>query len=61
MTWTRYKLGIKASNLLDTRYRLGEYNFESDFHSQSEPTLAVAREFTAGAPRTVLFQLEVTL
>jgi TonB family protein len=61
LTWTRYKLGIQASNLLDTRYRLGEYNFESDFHSQSEPTLAVAREFTAGAPRTLLFQVEVTL
>jgi hypothetical protein len=59
--WMRYRLGVKASNLLDTRYRLGEYNYRSDFHSQDEPTLAVARHFTAGAPRIVLFQLEVTL
>ena len=61
LAWDRYKLGIQASNLLDTRYRLGEYNYESDFHSQGEPTLAVARHFTAGSPRIVLFQVEVTL
>jgi hypothetical protein len=59
--WTRYKLGVTAENLLGTRYRLGEYNYASDFHSQAEPTLTIAREFTAGAPRTVLFQLEVSL
>jgi iron complex outermembrane receptor protein len=61
LAWDRYKLALKAENLLDTRYRLGEYNFASDFRSQPQPTLAVSREFTAGAPRTVLFQIEVTL
>jgi outer membrane receptor protein involved in Fe transport len=61
LAWTRYKVGLKASNLLDTQYRLGEYNYRSDFHSQAEPTLAVARHFTAGAPRTLVLQLEVTL
>ncbi|HEX4419277.1 MAG TPA: TonB family protein [Kofleriaceae bacterium] len=61
VAWDRYKLGIHAANLLDTRYRLGEYNYASDFHSQAEPTLTVARQFTAGAPRTVLLQIEVTL
>jgi hypothetical protein len=61
LSWSRYKLGIKASNLLDTRYRLGEYNYRSDFQSLSEPTLTVARHFTAGSPRIVLFQVEVTL
>ncbi|HEY4239786.1 MAG TPA: TonB family protein [Kofleriaceae bacterium] len=60
-TWTRYKVGLQAQNLLNTRYRLGEYNYASDFHSQSEPTLTVAREFTAGAPRTVMLRLEVRL
>ena len=53
--------GVKASNLLDTRYRLGEYNYASDFHSQAEPTLTISRAFTAGPPRTVLFTLEVKL
>lgn len=61
LAWNRYKLGIKASNLLDPQYRLGEYNYRSDFHSQGEPTLTVARHFTAGSPRIVLFQVEVTL
>jgi hypothetical protein len=61
LAWARYRLGVKASNLLDTRYRLGEYNYRSDFQSQAGPTLTVARHFTAGAPRSVVFQLEVTL
>ena len=61
LAWQRYKLGVKASNLLDTWYRLGEYNYESDFHSADQPTLAIARHFTAGSPRIVLLQLEVTL
>jgi TonB family protein len=60
-TWDRYTLGVKASNLLDTRYWLGEYNYASDFHSQAEPTLTITRQFTAGAPRTVLVHVEVTL
>jgi iron complex outermembrane recepter protein len=61
MTWDRYTLGLKASNLLDTRYRLGEYNYASDFRSQAEPTLTISRQFTAGAPRTLLLHVEVTL
>jgi len=61
LTWARYTVGLKASNLLDTRYRLGEYNYASDFHSQAQPTLTVARQFTAGAPRTILLQLQVSL
>ncbi|HEY0194091.1 MAG TPA: hypothetical protein VGC42_23400, partial [Kofleriaceae bacterium] len=61
VAWTRYKLGLDASNLLDRRYRLGEYNYASDFHSQTEPTLTIARQFTAGAPRTVMLRLEASL
>jgi len=61
VSWAHTTLAVKAANLLDTRYRLGEYNDASDFHSQAQPTLAVARQFTAGAPRSVLVQLEVHL
>ena len=61
VTCDRYRIGLEASNLLDTRYRLGEYNYASDFRSEGEPTLAVARQFTAGAPRTLLLRLEVRL
>jgi iron complex outermembrane receptor protein len=61
-TWDRYTVGIKASNLLDTEYRLGEYNYSSDFNGPpAQPTLAIARHFAAGAPRTVLLHLEVKL
>lgn len=61
LAWTAVTLGLRATNLLDRRYRLGEYNDVSDFHSQPQPTLAVARQFTAGAPRSVVLQLEVRL
>jgi outer membrane receptor protein involved in Fe transport len=52
---SHYELGLSVSNLLGTRYRLGEYNLVSDFHSDrtAPPSLAPARSFTAGAPRTV--------
>ncbi|MGH7437609.1 MAG: TonB family protein [Polyangiaceae bacterium] len=53
LAWTRYELGIVATNLLDTRYRLGEYNFASDFSRQTQPTLVPERAFAAGAPRGV--------
>jgi len=55
------KLTVSASNLLDTLYRLGEYNYTSDFHSQPAPTLVPERHFTAGAPRLVMVTLEVLL
>jgi iron complex outermembrane recepter protein len=61
LTWDRYKVGLDVSNLLDTRYRLGEYNYASDFRNDAQPTLTISRAFTAGAPRTVLLHLEVRL
>jgi len=53
--WPAVKIGLSATNLLDTQYRLGEFNYASDFHSQSQPTLVPVRHFTAGAPRALLF------
>jgi iron complex outermembrane recepter protein len=50
-----------AMNLLDRRYRLGEYNYASDFRSRAWPTLVPARHFTAGAPRTFMLTLGVSL
>ncbi len=46
-----------ATNLLDTQYRLGEYNYASDFHSQPQPTLVPDRTFTAGPPRALFLTL----
>ena len=54
-----FRLILSATNLLDTRYRLGEFNYTSDFHSQPSPTLVPVRHFTAGAPRIVMLTLEV--
>jgi len=59
--WKFFELGVTCTNLFDSRYRLGEYNYVSDFHSGAEPTLVPVRHFTAGAPRTVLVSLSITL
>jgi iron complex outermembrane recepter protein len=55
------KLALTATNLLDAQYRLGEFNFTSDFHSQPAPTLVPVRHFTAGAPRQLMLTLQVLL
>jgi TonB family protein len=55
------KLTLSVANLLDTHYRLGEFNYASDFHSQPAPTLVPTRHFTAGAPRIVMLSLQVLL
>ena len=56
-----FDVGLVATNLLDTQYRLGEYNYASDFGSQPFPTLVPMRHFSAGAPRQILFSLSVNL
>jgi iron complex outermembrane receptor protein len=59
--WTIFDLKLSGQNLFDAKYRLGEYNYASNFHSAPEPTLVPERSFTAGAPRTVLLSLSATL
>jgi iron complex outermembrane recepter protein len=53
VAWTHYEIGLSVTNLLNQQYRLGEYNFASDFHTEPSPTLVPVRHFTAGAPRAV--------
>jgi iron complex outermembrane recepter protein len=53
LSWGSYQLRVVSTNLLNTQYRLGEFNYASDFHSQAQPTLVPERTFTAGAPRGV--------
>jgi TonB family protein len=55
--WPFARIGLAVTNLLNAQYRLGEYNFASDFHSQSEPTLVPVRMFTAGPPRALMLTL----
>jgi iron complex outermembrane receptor protein len=56
-----FDLGLTATNLFDAQYRLGEYNYASDFGSQPFPTLVPMRHFSAGAPRQMMFSLSVNL
>ncbi|MEP7049432.1 MAG: TonB family protein [Pseudomonadota bacterium] len=58
---SHYEFGLTVSNLFGSQYRLGEYNFASDFRSnnhvsspaRAQPTLVAERTFTAGAPRAI--------
>jgi TonB family protein len=61
LAWRPFKLALEATNVLDTRYRLGERNYASDFHSQRAPTLVPVRHFSAGDPRIVMLSLQVLL
>lgn len=59
--WRAFGLNLTATNLLDTKYRLSEFTFVSDFHTQPQPTLLPERMFTAGAPRMLFLSLSATL
>jgi iron complex outermembrane receptor protein len=72
LTWKNFAVNVVSTNLLDTKYRSGEYNFASDFHGQNiqspgqptftpQPTLVPERLFTAGAPRGIFGSLSVNL
>jgi TonB family protein len=66
VTWRSYSLGLVVTNLLNAQYRLGEYNYASNFQpflpqtQPSEPTLAPMRQFTAGAPRGFFGTFSIT-
>jgi iron complex outermembrane receptor protein len=60
--WSIWNVRLAAQNLFDSQYRLGEYNYASNFQKLlPAPTLAPERSFTAGAPRTVMLSLSATL
>jgi hypothetical protein len=59
LRWWMFETGVSVQNLLDAKYRLGEYNYASDFHSQPFPTLVPVREFTAGPPLTLLWSFAI--
>jgi hypothetical protein len=61
LAWRIVETGLMVTNLLDRRYRLGEYNYASDFGSQPAPTLVPQRHFAAGPPRAVFWTLALHL
>ena len=58
-----FELELEVTNLLDTRYKLAEYDFASNFPASpgAPPTLVPARSFAAGAPRMVFLTLGATI
>lgn len=65
LSWTHYEIGVTGTNLLAQQYRLGEYNFASDFRTggvgsvAGAPTLVPVRHFTAGQPIAVFGTLAI--
>jgi hypothetical protein len=65
IAWTNYEIGLSVTNLLDTKYRLSEFNYVSNFNAggagapSGPPPYVPARLFTAGAPRSVFANLTV--
>ena len=61
--WSQFELGLSATNLLDNRYRLSEFNYASDFRTVpgANPTLVPVRHFTAGAPRALFVTFAIKL
>nr|MBP9113558.1 TonB-dependent receptor plug domain-containing protein [Polyangiaceae bacterium] len=57
--YREFTFGITSTNLFDRRYRLGEYNYVSDFRSQAYPTRVAARHFSAGEPRAIFANLTI--
>jgi hypothetical protein len=58
--WWIFELGVSATNLLDSKYKLNSYNYVSDFHTQGTyQPLVPSQMFAAGPPLTVLGTLTV--
>lgn len=54
-------LRLEVMNLLDSRWRDGEFVYSSRFDPNAPASLVPARHFTAGSPRTASLTLEVHL
>jgi TonB family protein len=60
--WGWVQLGVASTNLLDRRYRLGEFNYTSSFRTAGFlPTQVAARHFNAGEPRAIYGTLTLSL
>jgi iron complex outermembrane receptor protein len=59
LAWSHYELRLLSTNLLNTQYRLGEYDYASDFKGAAQPTLVPERAFTAGAPHGLYLSLGI--
>ncbi|WP_394826799.1 TonB family protein [Pendulispora albinea] len=63
LQWRDFEVSLAATNLFGSRYRLGEYNYTSNFapiNEGTQPSLVPGRHFSAGAPRQVFLSLSAT-
>lgn len=61
LSWRALEVSGLVTNLFARRYRLGEYNYASDFHSAPSATLVPSRHFSAGAPQGVFVTLAIKI
>lgn len=59
--WRNFDLELSSTNLFDSRYKLGEYNFASAWSATASPSLVPARHFAAGAPRAIFLSLTLNI
>ncbi len=59
--WAMWEVGLAVQNITNKTYRLGEYNYPSDFHASAFPTLVPERHFSAGSPETYLASISLHL
>jgi iron complex outermembrane recepter protein len=59
--WRAFELVFDVQNLLDSRWRDGEFAYVSNWDTTQTASLVPARHFTAGSPRSLFVTLEVHL
>ncbi len=59
--WRWFEGGVDAFNLLDARYAATAYSFVSSWSPGAIPSRLPAQHLSAGAPRTILFNVGVRL
>jgi TonB family protein len=66
LAWRGYEIGLTVTNLLDTKYRLSEFNYVSNFNASGPgapsgpPSFVASRLFSAGAPRAIYASFTAT-
>lgn len=66
LAWRGFEIALSSTNLTGSRYRLGEYNFASNWNGgqpgqNARPTLVPVRHFAAGPPRAFFATLTITI
>jgi iron complex outermembrane receptor protein len=55
--WRWIEIGVTGNNITNNQYRLGEYDYTSNFHTQAQASQTPVRMFSAGPPLAVFGNL----